>query len=44
MQEAIDLVLTYGGGTILAHFHASTLDQIPLVMEYVDTLRAKGYR
>lgn len=42
-QEAIDPMVTYGGGTIIAHFTAQALAQTGLALEYVDALREKGF-
>jgi N-acyl-D-aspartate/D-glutamate deacylase len=40
VQEVVDPALVYGGGTIIAHYHANTAGQMPLVESYVERARA----
>jgi N-acyl-D-aspartate/D-glutamate deacylase len=40
VQEVVDPALIYGGGTIIAHYHANTAGQMPLVESYVERARA----
>ena len=42
-QEVVDPALVYGGGCILAHYHATSGAQMPLIETYVDRLRADGH-
>ena len=43
VQEVVDPALIYGGGTIIAHYHANTAGQMPLVETYIDRARAEGH-
>ena len=42
-QEVVDPALVYGGGCILAHYHATSGGQMPLIESYIDRVRAEGY-
>ncbi len=43
VQEAVDPAILYGGGTIVAHYHANTAGQMPLVETYIEQARAEGH-
>ena len=43
VQEVVDPAILYGGGTIVAHYHANTAGQMPLVETYIEQARAKGH-
>lgn len=42
-QEVVDPAIVYGGGCIVAHYHATSAGQMPLIEAYIERVRAEGY-
>ncbi|WP_448212344.1 amidohydrolase family protein [Colwellia sp. MEBiC06753] len=42
-QEIVDPALVYGGGTILAHYHSTSGNQMPLIETYIESVRSEGH-